>query len=325
MKPIRVGIAGARRAREGLGPFVARELRAAGADVVAFSCTTRESVAAADRALAGVGVTGARGHVGVDALLASESLDALAILTPAGAHAECLEAALGAGLHVLCEKPLVWDVADPAELTRRLVDEFAARRRVLSENCQWPYTLTAFEALHPGTLVAGRPPRRFGMRLSPSSTGARMLVDVLSHPLSVLQHLCGANAGRIEDVGFSTRDPRTEALCVRFVLCTPRGDVEVEVELVGRSRPPREAWLTIEGRQARRTIRTGDYAFGFEADGRRVELADPLAALVRDFVAAAGGAVAPPSRAGAIVWRMEAVCEIVRAFGGEVSREERQP
>ena len=322
MTRVRVGIAGARRVREGLGPFVARELRAAGADVVAFAGTTPESVAAAGRALAEAGAAGARGYVGVGALLAAEPLDALAILSPAQTHAACLEAALAAGVHVLCEKPFVWGDADPAGLAQRLVTDFAAKGRVLRENCQWPYALPAFEALHPGAIAAGRPPRSFAMRLSPSSTGARMLVDVLSHPLSVLQALCGAKAGRIDGVRFSTRDREADALEVGFTLRAPGGDVDVSVALVGRGAPPREAWLAIDGHVARRTIRPRDYVLGLEADGRRVELPDPLGGLIRDFVAAVRAAVAaaedpsaaPPPAADAIAWRMSGLCEIVRAF-----------
>ncbi len=312
----RVGIVGARRTREGLGPFVARELRAAGAEVVAFAGTSEASVAAAARALREVGVGEAHGYVGLDALLAHEKLDALAILSPAETHAPCLEAALEAGLHVLCEKPFVWEIADPAAATRRLVDGFAERGLLLHENCQWPHALPVFAALHPGTLAPGRPPRRFAMRLSPSSAGARMLIDVLSHPLSILQALLGAAAGRIEDVRFSTLDSETEVLETRFTLVRDSQAVEVAVELVGRSAAPREAWLAIDGQRARRSIQPSDYALALEDGGRTLPLPDPLAALVSDFVAAlsALGSGARPPRADAIAWRMQALCEIVRAF-----------
>lgn len=316
MTPIRVGIVGVRRARQGLGPFVARELRAAGAEVVGFAGTSLASVAEAARALGDLGLPDANGYVGLDALLAQETLDALAILSPIETHAACLEAALAAGLHVLCEKPFVWDVAQPAAVAKRLVDGFAARGLLLYENCQWPYALSAFEALHPGGLAAGRPPHRFGMRLSPSATGARMLVDMLSHPLSLLQALTGAAGGRIEDVRFSTRNPAAETLRVGFLHAVEGHEVEVELVLVGNSAAPREAWLEIDGLRARRSVRASDYAHFLEDGGREVPLPDPLAALVRDFVAAVAGLApaAPAPRADAVAWRMERVAEIVGAF-----------
>jgi predicted dehydrogenase len=48
----------------------------------------------------------------VDNLLASEKLDFVDICAPPGSHAALIERALEAGLHVLCEKPLVTRVGD---------------------------------------------------------------------------------------------------------------------------------------------------------------------------------------------------------------------
>lgn len=319
MTRVRVGIVGARRVRQGLGPFVARELRDAGADVAAVAGTSEASVAAATGALRAAGAGAVRGYVGIDAMLASEALDAVAILSPAKTHADCLAASLDAGLHVLCEKPFVWGMSRPAATARRLVDAFAARGLLLRENCQWPYTLPFFDSLHPGVVAAGRPPGRFVMRLSPSSDGAQMLADALPHPLSLLQALCGDDPGSIGDVRFSTRDQDAAEIVVRFALTGGKARVDAAVELAGCSEPPREAWVAIDDHHARRTIRGADYAFGFEDGGRSVAVPDPLRALVREFVAAVAGHTpgAPAPRAAGIVWRIGAVCEIVDAFSAD--------
>ena len=311
---MRVGIVGARRARTGLGPFVARELRAAGADVVAFAGTSEASVAAAAEGLSELGLPRARGHVGLDALLDAEELDALAILSPVETHAACLEAALAAGLHVLCEKPFVWGGPSPAATARALVDGFAARGLVLRENCPWPYALRSFEQLHPG--VVGRPPRRFSMRLSPSATGRAMLIDALPHPLSVLQALSGVAPARIESPRFSSHDPAAATLTLRFDFRSEARDVEAEVELVGASPPPRQVWIELDGQRARRRVQMPDYAMWLEDGERSVPLADPLALLVADFVkhvrrAASGQA---PARAADVAWRMDHLESLVSAF-----------
>lgn len=57
-----------------------------------------------------------------DAILADPAIGAVLISTPTGVHAEQVAAALAAGKHVLCEKPLV---VDPV-LAQRLVDQAAA-------------------------------------------------------------------------------------------------------------------------------------------------------------------------------------------------------
>jgi predicted dehydrogenase len=54
----------------------------------------------------------ARWHDSVDALLSGETLDFVDVCTPPSSHAAITEQALQAGLHVLCEKPLVIRKAD---------------------------------------------------------------------------------------------------------------------------------------------------------------------------------------------------------------------
>jgi predicted dehydrogenase len=60
----------------------------------------------------------ARWHDGIDALLSNERLDFVDICTPPSSHAAIITQALQAGLHVLCEKPLVIQMTD-AQVTAR--------------------------------------------------------------------------------------------------------------------------------------------------------------------------------------------------------------
>jgi predicted dehydrogenase len=55
---------------------------------------------------------GARWFANAETLLASGGLDFVDICTPPGSHAGLITRALGAGLHVLCEKPLVTQAPD---------------------------------------------------------------------------------------------------------------------------------------------------------------------------------------------------------------------
>jgi len=74
-----------------------------------------------------------RWHETVDDLLTGEKLDFVDICAPPGSHAALIERALDAGLHVLCEKPLVTRIEDA-----KLVAEAAARvGRVLHTVHNW--------------------------------------------------------------------------------------------------------------------------------------------------------------------------------------------
>jgi predicted dehydrogenase len=79
-------------------------------------------VAAADarpaqRAECDARLPGARWYDSPEALLAGEALDFVDICTPPSSHAPLIESALGRGLHVLCEKPLVSSQGDLARVT----------------------------------------------------------------------------------------------------------------------------------------------------------------------------------------------------------------
>ena len=207
----------------------------------------------------------------------------MAILSPADSHEAYLTRAAERGLAALCEKPLVWGGPDLARRASRQVAAFEARRLLLVENCQWPYTLPAFERLHPGALDA--PPRRFRMQLQPASRGVQALGDSLSHPLSLLQALLPGAAPRLERPRrlASPAGLPAGSLSVRFDYLSGDRRCEVEVQLSADDQLPRRAALEIDGRPARRQVNPADYRLSFCAAERSVPLDDPLTLLLADF------------------------------------------
>ena len=302
---IRVALIGARRVRQGLGPFVARHLVALGAEVPCFLGTRPETIAESERAL------GARGYADLAELLAREKPDALAILSPSETHERYLEAALEARVHVLCEKPLLWNGPGLARRAALLCERFAAASLLLRESCQWPYTLPAYRVLHPGV----GPPRSFAMRLSPAAHEPRqMLGDSLSHPLSLLQALGGVRRPR--GGGRALGAARARWSCASRI--APRHSPwRSEVRLRSSDRLPREAAYAVNGHWAEREIRPSDYAFRFRDGAREVDVPDPLRELLRDFLAAlatrGGPDPAIPARMALLEQILEALPAVERA------------
>lgn len=273
MKP-RIALIGARRVRQGLGPYVARHLVELGAEVPCFLGTRPESIAESERAL------GARGYSDLLELIAKERPDALAILSPSETHERYLEAALEAGVHVLCDKPLLWDVPGLARRALLLVERFAAAGLLLRENCQWPYTLAAYRSLHPDAA----PLASFAMRLSPVSQEPRhMLGDALSHPLSLLQALTGAAKARAVEIALAARPGE---VLLRFSYQLATSSVACAITLRSSDRLPREAAYAVNGRWAERRIQPADYQFTFIDGEREVPAPDPLRELLRGFLEA---------------------------------------
>jgi predicted dehydrogenase len=325
----RVALVGARRVRQGLGPFVARDLVAAGARITGVVGTSAESAAAAGRDLqAALGIE-VRTSRDLRDLLAREALDALVILSPSATHEAYLRAALDAGLHVLCEKPLVWGGEGLARRSEALASGFERKGLLLRENCQWPYVLPAYQELHG---LPERAPARFAMRLAPDSTGVEMLGDALSHPLSVLQALVPGPDPRAERPRFRTRPGPLGAtrIGLDFVYRTQACAVDVEVELEQTDVLPRPASLAVDGRWAERRVSMPGYTLHLTADARAVKVRDPLTVLIEDFVAQLralrGGGLAPaPPTYREIVERMRLLESLVLAYASGDQQEGDEP
>jgi predicted dehydrogenase len=130
---LRVAIAGAGF----IGAVHARSARLAGARLVGVATSSPDR---SERAAAELGADRAFGSA--EALVAARDVDVVHICTPNHLHLPLAEAALAAGKHVVCEKPLATDV----EGARRLVDAAAAAGRHAAVPFVYRYYPTVREA-----------------------------------------------------------------------------------------------------------------------------------------------------------------------------------
>ena len=108
-----------------------------------------------------------RWHATVDDLLSGERLDFVDICAPPGSHAALIERALGAGLHVLSEKPLVTRVED----AKRIAAAAARAGRVLHTVHNWleaPICRKISALIDEGTIGAVRSVRWRTLRTQPA-------------------------------------------------------------------------------------------------------------------------------------------------------------
>ena len=106
--PLRVGIAGVGF----LGAIHARSARLAGARLVGVAASTPERAAAAANELGAE-----RGFSSAEELVEDDGVDVVHICTPNHLHLPLAGAALAAGKHVICEKPLALDTDGALRLT----------------------------------------------------------------------------------------------------------------------------------------------------------------------------------------------------------------
>lgn len=101
----------------GAGFMAAVHSRAARAARAELAGAAASSAASAERAARSLGLE--RSYTSVQELLSDGDIDIVHICTPNTTHAAFALAALDAGKHVICEKPLATSVGDAVELARR--------------------------------------------------------------------------------------------------------------------------------------------------------------------------------------------------------------
>jgi predicted dehydrogenase len=166
-----------------------------------------------------------------------DDIDVVDICTPGDTHAEIALAALAAGKHVMCEKPLANDVADADRMVAAA--EAASARGVVSM-CGFSYRRTPALALARRLIADGRigevrhvraqylqdwlsdPEAPFTWRLDRSRAGSGTLGDIGAHSIDTAQWLTGDDI-----VGVS-------AMLRTFVSTRPV--LEEQVGLGGRAR-----------------------------------------------------------------------------------------
>ena len=273
-----VGIVGAGRTRNGLGPFLAKFLEQEGFFVAGVSGRSRE------RATANADALGRElGHevepfASARALCASQ-VTALIIASPVEFHLEALQAAADAGLPALCEKPLVQE--NNCKEGAAIIETFARKRLPLLENCQWPYVLPAFFELH-GPLET-REQLKVELGLRSSQPGRETVKNIVSHLLSIIQAValfdCSAAVSEVSIADPSYKERRN---LLRIRLAAPGKTVDGLLHLDICATVPRPAWLAINGRRIDRQVRQG-YSIALSAKGREVAIEDPMRQLVKHF------------------------------------------
>lgn len=315
MASVPVGIVGAGRSRNGLGPFLAGFLERAECRVVAVAGASPERARRNALDLAQKLSHPVHACRDLDELAAA-GIAAMVISSPVQFHLDALRVALAAGLPVLCEKPLV----DEYQFTDGLsvIDGFRQARIPLAENCQWPFVLPDLMQHSASSFVA--PVRHAALGFAPPRTGRAMARGLLPHLLSVIQGLVplGPDTG-VEDVHWDRTPAGVELSVLRFRLRGPQIDIAAALHQLAISQaPPRPFWIEINQTRFVRQVAT-DYSFTFACGGEQFPVADPMMRSVQRFA----GWVIEPDRAGieretgTVRERLRICNEILEELSGE--------
>ncbi len=244
---LRVAVAGA----TGIGKHHAKWYHRWGCDVVGFLGSSEESCSRTEAALREIFPFAGRGYTSLAALLDSEEPDLVDVCTPNAMHFEHVSAALDAGCHVLCEKPLVWDDSPETLLLRArgLLQHARAANRVFAVCTQYASALPRYEELY--RAERGKPPAasRFFAEMETVARGrerdtGEIWIDMGPHPISMLLawHPHGEVVPGTLRTFFRDREARAE-----FEFTTASGTCLVDIAVRDRVEGPPVRRFGVDG------------------------------------------------------------------------------
>jgi len=232
------------------------------------------------------------------ALLDDLAPDLVSVCTPAEHHFEAAKAALSRGIHVLCEKPLVWsdEPSRAAAEASELVALAARQGVVLAVNLQYSYAAQAYREW-----CGAGPASRCEVVLESRGKGAERRPDEVwmelgPHALSLVLALLPEHRPALDSVAVET-SPRTAL--ARFELAGASGTVAATVRCGQRLEGELERRFGLDHRlvdYAGRNNAAGEYSCYLSRGAESREYPDLMRTSLERFVTA----VATGSTAGLV-------------------------
>ncbi|MCS7224330.1 MAG: Gfo/Idh/MocA family oxidoreductase [Armatimonadetes bacterium] len=284
-----MAIVGAR----GFGRFHAQWYARLGCQVIAFVSSSAKTLKQNSEALRQVVPNfQGRGYDSLEQMLEMEKPDAVSICSPPHLHLDQVFLCLRHGVHVMCEKPLVWlGAAEGGEAlcqAKRLVRTVEETKRIFAINTQYAAAWTYLADLFPSIGKSDQISLTIQARLKPQpSSPLDLWVDLGPHPLSLLfrifpQLVNPPDRLEAEAVG--------QSLSLRFPV-VPDGGPLVTLT-VGRVPEPLERSLSWDGKkvffEAHRD-ETGYFQTRLKWNGQEKIVEDLMQTSIRRFVSAVLG------------------------------------
>jgi len=301
MAQLKIAILGA----SGIGRFHFREFVHAGTEVTSILGSSRETAEKTVNGLYSEFGMRPKAYFELDTLLEAEHLDAASICTPPKLHYDQIKRCLEAGLHVLCEKPFVFNsYSDNSDRAIELIELAKKQGRIITVNTQWPSVLSYVQPFVDISTV-----KSFFMYTQPGIRGVDMLWDHLPHVNSMLIKLIPG--GQAEHIQFFIHSP--EKMDVNFGYRTHDSLCAVCYKFKVKVDGPRDVRFSINGVGFARRIEE-PYQQKLVTDKTKIDIEDPLKASIGMFVGAVDGINQPLISTQEMVENIRLQDRIIKAY-----------
>lgn len=263
----------------GVGKYHAREYSQYGCNVVAIAGSSEGSSKKSSENLKTEFEIHAKPYWDIDMLISKEKIDAVSICTPIELHPTQVQKFLKAGVHVLCEKPLVFSDADSYLVAKELFALAKKKNLILTVNTQWAAIAKYFE---------DKPLKKFFVYMEPGAEGKNFIIDHLPHANSLLVELMPY--GKISNLHFGSI--KNNEIKIMFAYYTDRETCDVTYHFKYKRDSPRRIIFGFNDDKFTRVLGK-NYEQTLRSDKRAIPIEDPLRTSVRKFIDAATKKIKP--------------------------------
>lgn len=278
MEKLKVAILGAGN----IGKFHVREFKNAGCDVVAILGSSEKSVKKSAEDIYKMFDVEVRQYHNLTRLLENEKIDAVSICTPPELHSKQIKQCLEYGLHILCEKPFVFDSKyENYKTAQDLIKISKKKEKILTVNTQWPSVLDKLN-------LKDKKINSFTMYMEPPGFEEKTIIsEAVPHMNSMLIRLI--NHGEATNFRFYKSE---EDLRIKFDYKNNYGLCKVIYHIKPKQERPRKVNFSINGEKYQRVAT--DYSKQKITNWKKeFEIEDPLKVSIRSFVDAINGQSQP--------------------------------
>jgi len=274
MKKLKVAILGAGN----IGKFHVREFKNAGCEVVAILGSSAKSVEKTAEELYNMFCVEVKQYHNLTRLLKNEKPDVVSICTPSEMHSKQIKQCLEYDLHILCEKPLVFDSKyKNYKIAQDLIKTSKKRKKVLTVNTQWPSVLDKLNLKY-------KKINSFTMYMEPPGFGETTIIsESVPHMNSMLIKL--TNSREATDFRFYKSE---EDLKIKFNYKNNNNICKVIYYIKPKQERPRKINFSINGQEYRREVTRENRHF-IVSKNMKLEIEDPLKVSIRKFIEAIHG------------------------------------
>jgi predicted dehydrogenase len=283
----------------GIGRHHAKWYHLGGCEVVAFVGTSPESVKRTAETLRTTFGFDGRAYTDVAEMLEKERPDLLSVCSPPALHVEHANAALQAGVHVLCEKPLIWDwdlTGDQMLAEAQSMVALARQKGLhLATNTQYAAGIPGYLALYERERGPLTTVESFLFEMDSKGGGGQrewepIWVELSSHSLAVLMKLVPDGVVDYGSVDCRIERKRTTAEFDYARADGSRVAVRISHGNIAEGVPPRRFGVNgfivnYEGRNDE----NGVYCAFLEREGKEEKLKDFMQESLERFIAAVRG------------------------------------